>query len=160
MSTGSSTSLDLASDSIDYVFVDPPFGANIYYADLAYLVEAWHGVYTRSSDEAIQNESRRRTRSLVEYGDMMAECFAEFYRVLKPGRWMTVEFSNHSNEVWLRPSNGPSSSPASWLPTPDSRQDATCPIGRSPQSRPQRRISSSRVTSRRFRRRRRAVRER
>jgi hypothetical protein len=101
ISTGSSTALDVPDDSIDYVFVDPPFGANIYYADLAYLIEAWHGVYTRSVDEAIQNQSRKVPRSLDEYGKVMAQCFAEFYRVLKPGRWMTVEFSNHSNEVWL-----------------------------------------------------------
>lgn len=101
MSTGSSTLLGVPNDSIDYVFVDPPFGANIYYADLAYLVEAWHGVYSRSADEAIENQSRRAARSLAEYGEVMAQCFSEFYRVLKPGRWMTVEFSNHSNEVWL-----------------------------------------------------------
>jgi hypothetical protein len=101
MSTGSSAAIDVPDDSIDYVFVDPPFGANIYYADLAYLIEAWHGVYTRSVDEAIQNQSRKLPRTLDEYGAVMAQCFAEFYRVLKPGRWMTVEFSNHSNEVWL-----------------------------------------------------------
>lgn len=101
ISTGSSTSLDLPEASIDYVFVDPPFGANIYYADLAYLVESWHGVYTNPAEEAIQNQSKKVPRSLGEYGELMAACFAEFYRVLKPGRWMTVEFSNHSNEVWL-----------------------------------------------------------
>ncbi len=101
ISTGSSTSIDLPDDSIDYVFVDPPFGANIYYADLAYLIEAWHGVYTSADDEAIENQSKTVPRSLGEYGRVMARCFAEFYRVLKPGRWMTVEFSNHSNDVWL-----------------------------------------------------------
>jgi hypothetical protein len=101
ISTGSSTALDLPDASIDYVFVDPPFGANIYYADLAYLVEAWHRVYTSSSEEAIENHSKGVPRSLGEYGELMAACFSEFFRVLKPGRWMTVEFSNHSNEVWL-----------------------------------------------------------
>ena len=30
----------------------------------------------------------------------MRQCFAEFYRVLKPGRWMTVEFHNSQNRVW------------------------------------------------------------
>lgn len=44
ISTGSSTSLDIPDNSVDYVFIDPPFGANIYYADLAYLIESWHGV--------------------------------------------------------------------------------------------------------------------
>jgi hypothetical protein len=101
MSTGSSTSLDLPDASIDYVFVDPPFGANIYYADLAYLIEAWQGVYTDAADEAIVNQSKNASRSLIEYGELMSECFTEFYRVLKPGRWMTVEFSNSSNDVWL-----------------------------------------------------------
>ena len=30
----------------------------------------------------------------------MTACFKESYRVLKPGRWMTVEFSNTSAAVW------------------------------------------------------------
>jgi hypothetical protein len=101
ISTGSSTNLDLPDASIDYVFVDPPFGSNIYYADLAYLVESWHRVWTDTAEEAIVNQSRRVPRELGEYGDRMEQCFAEFNRVLKPGRWMTVEFSNSSNEVWL-----------------------------------------------------------
>lgn len=101
LSTGSATDLALPDDSIDYVFVDPPFGSNIYYSDLAYLIESWHGVYSNPTSEAIKNESKRIPRSLTEYGRLMAQCFSEFYRVLKPGRWMTVEFSNHSNEVWL-----------------------------------------------------------
>lgn len=99
--TGSSTRLEVPSSSVDYVFVDPPFGANIYYADLAYLIESWHRVHTDPSQEAIENESRRVPRTLHEYGELMERCFAEFHRVLKPGRWMTVEFSNSSNEVWL-----------------------------------------------------------
>ena len=30
----------------------------------------------------------------------MQRCFAEYYRVLKPGRWMTVVFSNSKASVW------------------------------------------------------------
>jgi hypothetical protein len=30
----------------------------------------------------------------------MKSCFQEFYRILKPGRWMTVEFSNTSAVIW------------------------------------------------------------
>jgi DNA modification methylase len=101
ISTGSSTRLDLPDQCIDYVFVDPPFGANIPYSDLAILVESWHGVLTNTADEAVMGRAARFVRTLSEYGELMEQCFSEFHRVLKPGRWMTVEFSNSSNEVWL-----------------------------------------------------------
>lgn len=101
ISTGSSTRLDLPDGCIDYVFVDPPFGANIPYSDLALLVESWHGVRTNAAEEAVIGRAARFVRTLSEYGELVERCFAEFHRVLKPGRWMTVEFSNSSNEVWL-----------------------------------------------------------
>ncbi|OBH54320.1 hypothetical protein A5686_08205 [Mycobacterium sp. E2479] len=99
--TASSTRLNLPDASVDYVFVDPPFGANIPYADLAILIESWHGVLTNTSEEAVMGRATRFVRTLTEYGALIERCFAEFDRVLKPGRWMTVEFSNSSNEVWL-----------------------------------------------------------
>jgi hypothetical protein len=101
ISTGSSTRLRLPDTTIDYIFVDPPFGANIPYADLAILVESWHGVLTNTAEEAVMARAARFVRTLTEYGELMERCFTEFHRVLKPGRWMTVEFSNSSNEVWL-----------------------------------------------------------
>ena len=43
---------------MDYAFVDPPFGANIPYADLALVVEFWHGVRTNATEEAILDTFR------------------------------------------------------------------------------------------------------
>lgn len=102
ISTGSATTLAVPDSSIDYVFVDPPFGENIYYSDLAYLIESWHGVTTAPLEEAIRSRHKVAPKDLNRYAELMSDCFAEFFRVLKPGRWMTVEFSNHSNDVWLR----------------------------------------------------------
>ena len=99
ISTGSSTRVALADASVDYVFVDPPFGSNIPYADLALVVEHWHGVRTNVDEEAVLDSFRHK--GLPEYTALMTKCFREFFRVLKPGRWMTVEFSNSSNKVWL-----------------------------------------------------------
>jgi hypothetical protein len=39
-------------------------------------------------------------KGLPEYQSLMTACFTEYYRVLKPGRWMTVEFHNSQNAVW------------------------------------------------------------
>jgi DNA modification methylase len=98
VSTGSAASLPLADASIDYVFTDPPFGENIYYADLNFLVESWHGVTTDAQPEAIID--RFKHKALPEYQHLMQRCFAEYHRVLKPGRWMTVVFSNSKASVW------------------------------------------------------------
>ena len=49
ISTGSSEHIELPENSVDYVFVDPPFGSNIPYADLAIPVEEWHRVRTEGA---------------------------------------------------------------------------------------------------------------
>lgn len=98
VNTGTATCLSLPENSVDYIFTDPPFGENIYYSDLNFLVESWHQVVTNSSAEAIVD--RVRNKGIPEYQHLMQKCFAEYYRVLKPGRWMTVVFSNSRAAVW------------------------------------------------------------
>ena len=99
ITTASATSLgNLPENSIDYIFTDPPFGENIYYADLNYLVESWYRVWTNAVPEAIIDHAKRK--GLPEYQHLMQRCFEEYYRVLKPGRWMTVIFHNSRNSVW------------------------------------------------------------
>jgi DNA modification methylase len=98
ISTNSATHLPLKSESIDYVFTDPPFGANIMYSELNLLSESWLKIITNNKDEAIENKTQNKTT--LSYQDLMTKCFKEYYRVLKPGKWMTVEFSNTSAAVW------------------------------------------------------------
>ncbi|TNJ34101.1 site-specific DNA-methyltransferase [Prosthecochloris vibrioformis] len=101
--TGSSTHLNIEPDSLDYVFIDPPFGDNFAYAELNFLVESWLGVMTDMKPEAIVDRSKKNRESqkgLSEYRQLMTACFQEVYRILKPGRWMTVEFSNTKASVW------------------------------------------------------------
>lgn len=98
VTTGTAARLPLPDDSVDYIFSDPPFGENIYYADLNFLVEAWHGVTTDATPEAIIDKFKHK--ALPEYQHLMQHCFAEYQRVLKPGRWMTVVFSNSKASVW------------------------------------------------------------
>ena len=96
--TSSSTNLTLKDNSVDYIFIDPPFGSNIIYSDLNNIHEAWLKVRTNSRTEAIEDASQGK--SLSTYSSLIQLCMREFYRVLKPGRWMTIEFSNTSNAVW------------------------------------------------------------
>lgn len=99
VTTQSATDLSsIPNDSIDYSFIDPPFGDNLYYAELNFLWEAWPRVYSNTKSEAVVSPSQKK--NLDSYLDLMARSFAEIYRALKPGRWMTVEFHNSKNAVW------------------------------------------------------------
>ncbi len=98
VSTQSSSSFLLPDASIDYIFLDPPFGSNIMYSEINFLWETWLKVFTDSKPEAIENKVQGK--GLLEYQQLMTSCFQEFYRILKPGRWMTVEFHNSRNSVW------------------------------------------------------------
>lgn len=86
------------ADSVDYIFVDPPFGSNLNYSELSYIWESWLRVWTNNKSEAIENSDQGKT--LNEYRVLMTGCFKELYRILKPGRWMTIIFSNTNASVW------------------------------------------------------------
>ncbi len=102
-STSSSTKLALPDETVDYAFIDPPFGDNIPYSELNFVVETWLGVKTHMRPEAIVDRSKKdrsAQKSVLDYMGLIEDCFREIYRILKPGRWMTVEFSNTSAGVW------------------------------------------------------------
>lgn len=90
---------NLPSVSTDYIFTDPPFGGNLMYSELNFLWESWLKVFTNNEFEAVVNNTQRK--KLAEYQHIMEQCFQENYRILKPGRWMTVEFHNSKNSVWM-----------------------------------------------------------
>jgi DNA-directed RNA polymerase subunit RPC12/RpoP len=89
---------NINSNSIDYIFTDPPFGDNLMYSELNFLWEAWLRVFTNNKTEAVINKIQKK--GLHEYQELMEKAFSEMYRILKPGRWMTVEFHNSKNAVW------------------------------------------------------------
>lgn len=98
ISITSAENSQLSDNSIDYIFTDPPFGVNIDYSELNFIQEAWLKVKTNNKEEAIENDTQNK--GLLEYQNIMQKCFAEYYRVLKPGHWITIEFSNTAASVW------------------------------------------------------------
>ena len=68
------------------------------FRSLNFLWESWLNVWTNNKPEAIENSVQGK--GPVEYRQLMTACFQEAYRILKPGHWMTVEFSNTKASVW------------------------------------------------------------
>jgi DNA modification methylase len=91
----------MADNSIDYVFADPPFGSNIYYSEVNWLYECWLGRLTDAPLEAVvHRKNDRGNKEIADYRSLMAEAFREVYRVLKPGRFATIEFNNSDGQVF------------------------------------------------------------
>jgi 16S rRNA G966 N2-methylase RsmD len=99
---GSAVNVSLPNESVDYIFADPPFGSNIYYADCSLLWETWLGQLTDEAKEMVVSERRVNGpfKTLDDYARMMAKTFEEMFRVLKPGRWATIEFNNSDGRVF------------------------------------------------------------
>src|SRR5262249_57520464 len=101
---GSATDLaSIPEGSVDYIFTDPPFGSNIFYADCNLIWESWLGRMTDSTEEAVVNRALtvdRGGKSLDDYGNLIKAAMCEVARVLKPGAWATVVFHNTDADVW------------------------------------------------------------
>jgi hypothetical protein len=98
VATQDASKLSLWDNGVDYIFVDPPFGANLNYSELNSLWEYWLGIVTDNVPEAIENDIQGK--GIDEYRRLMTDCFRALFRMLKTGRWMTVEFSNSQASVW------------------------------------------------------------
>ncbi len=87
--------------SIDYVFIDPPFGSNIFYSDMNLFQEAWLGRVTDHASEAVVHTTGRQKNGAAErYANLLRASFEEARRILKPGRYMSVVFGNSSGRIW------------------------------------------------------------
>jgi hypothetical protein len=94
----SSTQIDLPSKSVDYVFTDPPFGDFIPYSEINQINEAWLGLRTDTTDEAIISPAQGK--GLCQYGELLRQVFAEVDRVTQPAAAVTVVFHASKPAVW------------------------------------------------------------
>jgi DNA modification methylase len=90
---------EIPSESVDYVFTDPPYGGAVQYGELNFIWETWLGCDTDWRDgEIIVNRTRNRTEK--DWADGMSEAIAECYRVLKPGRRLSICYHHASSAMW------------------------------------------------------------
>lgn len=93
-----SEKLHLATESVDYVFTDPPFGAYIPYAELNQVNELWLGSVTNRKLETIVSPASGKTER--SYSESLRKIFSEVGRVLKPDGKATVVFHSAHSAIW------------------------------------------------------------
>jgi len=100
VSTQSATQFQaIPSNSIDYIFTDPPYGENVQYGELNFIWEAWLDLDTRWHDEEIVVNGVRGITEAA-WADRMRSAMSECFRVLKPGRWLSLCYHDTSEGTW------------------------------------------------------------
>jgi DNA modification methylase len=100
ISTQTATNLQgIPSSSVDYVFTDPPYGGNIQYGELNFIWEAWMDFDTKWHGEEIVVSNTRGITD-ADWARMMQQAMQECYRVLKPGRWISLCYHDTSEGTW------------------------------------------------------------
>jgi len=99
ISTESATNLSkIHSSSVDHIFTDPPYSWKVQFGELNFLWEAWLAFDTNWHDEEIiVNEVR--SKGEADWAKMMLKSMGECYRVLKPGRWLSL-YHDTSEGTW------------------------------------------------------------
>ncbi len=100
ISTQSATDILLIpNNSVDYIFTDPPYGGNVQYGELNFIWEAWLDLHTKWHDEEIVVNTTRGQDDIY-WAYMMQKAISECFRVLKPGRWISVCYHDTSEGTW------------------------------------------------------------
>ena len=95
---GSSTNIKLEDNTIDYVFTDPPFGDFIPYSEINQINEAWLGIVTDNTEEAIINPAQGK--AIDEYSNLMTSVFAQISRKMKATASCTLVFHSAKSAIW------------------------------------------------------------
>ncbi len=99
---GNAAHLDnISSESVDYIYTDPPYGSKIPYLDLSTMWNAWLDLEVTEDDfenEAIEGGEHHKTKD--EYGGLIADSLKEMFRVLKWNRWMSFVFQHQDPYYW------------------------------------------------------------
>lgn len=117
---GTATKIPLKDKSVPCIVVDPPYAANVMYAEVSdffyvwlkrllgdMFPEAFSTTLTEKEEEAVANLARfknmgRSARKLAQedYRTKMEACFREMNRILQDDGVMTVMFTHRTAEAW------------------------------------------------------------
>lgn len=123
---GDARDLPYEDSSTQAVVIDPPYGENVMYAELADALYVWLREYLKSEfpsemsapetnkrDEAVENSemfsdedvksagaSSKADLARTDYENKMSDIFSETYRVLESGGVLTVYFTDKETKAW------------------------------------------------------------
>jgi DNA modification methylase len=92
--------LKIPSDSIDYVFTDPPYGDAVPYFEQSIIWNSWLKFTPNYSDEIVISDSKTREKGIIGFENEIYEAFSEIRRVLKLGGYFSLTYHSLSGFEW------------------------------------------------------------
>lgn len=92
--------LDIPSDSIDYVFTDPPYGDAVPYFEQSIIWNSWLKLAPEYSNEIVISDSKVRNKNTVNFELEINKAFSEIGRVLKLGGYFSLTYHSLSGLEW------------------------------------------------------------
>lgn len=93
--------LPIPDCSIDYAFIDPPYGGMVPYAELNLFYSAWlHEKEDLDNEIMIPMDYEKKDGYVELWGSYIEKAFGEVFRVLKPGAHFTVAFHSTFSNIW------------------------------------------------------------
>jgi DNA modification methylase/DNA-directed RNA polymerase subunit RPC12/RpoP len=94
-------SLPIPNNSLDYAFIDPPYGGVVPYAELNLFYSAWLNEKEDLENEVIiPMDYEKKIEFVHDWGKQIEGAFNEVFRVLKPGAYFTIVFQSKFNDIW------------------------------------------------------------
>lgn len=94
---------NIKNNSIDYIYIDPPYGANISYLDLSTMWYSWLfpkvNLNLQKELEIIEGGDLENTEK--RYLELLDQSVCEFYRILKNNRKISLVFSHKNINLWI-----------------------------------------------------------
>lgn len=92
--------LKIPSDSIDYIFTDPPYGDAVPYFEQSIIWNSWLKLTPDYLDEIVISDSKSRKKSTSNFEIEINEAFSEIRRVLKLGGYFSLTYHSLSGLEW------------------------------------------------------------
>lgn len=98
---GDAKKITIPDNSIDYAFIDPPYGGMVPYAELNLFYSAWlHEKEDLDEEIMIPMDYEKKDGYVELWGTYIERAFGEVFRCLKPGAHFTVAFHSTFSNIW------------------------------------------------------------
>ncbi len=92
--------LKIASDSVDYIFTDPPYGDAVPYFEQSIIWNSWLKLKPEYKNEIVISDSKVRNKTTDNFESEINEAFSEIRRVLKLGGYFSLTYHSLSGLEW------------------------------------------------------------